>query len=76
MDGIWLASGARQGGRRPNGRGGCRLADDDQRIWAQKRSNPNIISSATVTAAEINTDPKQPRRFEKKKNMICQHPTL
>jgi hypothetical protein len=36
---------------------------------AQKRSNPNINSGATVMTAEISNDPKQPRRFEKKKNI-------
>jgi hypothetical protein len=32
-------------------------------------------SSATVTSAEISSDPRQPRRFEKKKNM-CRPPVL
>jgi hypothetical protein len=27
-------------------------------------------SSTTVTAAERNSDPRQPSRFEKKKNMV------
>jgi hypothetical protein len=27
-------------------------------------------SSANVTAAEISNDPRQPNRFEKKKNMV------
>jgi hypothetical protein len=35
----------------------------------QKRSIPNKKSSATVTTAESSSDPRQPRRFEKKKNM-------
>jgi hypothetical protein len=37
---------------------------------AQPRSIPNMKSSATVTAAEISNDPRQPNRFEKKKNML------
>jgi hypothetical protein len=36
----------------------------------QNRSLPNRKSSATVTAAEISNDPRQPSRFEKKKNML------
>jgi hypothetical protein len=36
----------------------------------QKRSIPNMKTSATVTAAESISDPRQPRRFEKK-NMFC-----
>jgi hypothetical protein len=68
---AWMAYGWPQapvkGGVGRTIAGGCRLADDDQRIRAQKRSNPNIMSIATVTTAEISTDPKQPRRFEKRK---------
>jgi hypothetical protein len=30
---------------------------------------PEKKSSATVTVAESSSDPRQPRRFEKKKNM-------
>jgi hypothetical protein len=41
-------------------------------LLAQKRSNPNINSRATVMTAEISTDPKQPRRFEKKKSIPAQ----
>ena len=37
----------------------------------QKRSSPNMKSSATVTRAEISSEPKQPRRLEKKKNMFA-----
>jgi hypothetical protein len=40
----------------------------------QNRSIRNIKSSATVTAAEISKDPRQPSRFEKKKNMVCYGP--
>ncbi|WP_187435772.1 hypothetical protein [Bradyrhizobium hipponense] len=39
-------------------------------IWAQNRSIPSMKSSATVTNAEISREPKQPKRFEKKKNMF------
>jgi hypothetical protein len=37
---------------------------------AQNRSIPNMKSSITVTAAEISNEPRQPNRFEKKKNMV------
>jgi hypothetical protein len=36
----------------------------------QKRNSPNMKSSATVTAADTNNDPRQPNRFEKKKNIF------
>jgi hypothetical protein len=36
----------------------------------QNRNIPNRKRSATVTAAETSTDPRQPIRFEKKKNML------
>jgi hypothetical protein len=39
-------------------------------ILLQNRSIPNMTSSPTVTAAERSSDPRQPSRFEKKKNMI------
>jgi hypothetical protein len=38
-------------------------------VLIQNRSIPNTKSSATVTAAERSSDPRQPSRFEKKKNM-------
>jgi hypothetical protein len=38
-------------------------------VMTQKRSIPNMKSSATVTTAESSSDPRQPRRFEKKKNI-------
>jgi hypothetical protein len=37
----------------------------------QKRSIPNMKSSATVTTADSSSDPRQPRRFEKKKNIAA-----
>jgi hypothetical protein len=40
-----------------------------RRSPVQKRSIPNMKSSATVTTAESSSDPRQPRRFEKKKNI-------
>jgi hypothetical protein len=40
-----------------------------RRSPVQKRSIPNTKSSATVTAAESSSDPRQPSRFEKKKNI-------
>lgn len=39
------------------------------RHFLQNRSIPNMKSSATVMRAEISREPKQPRRFEKKKNI-------
>lgn len=39
-------------------------------IFLQNRSIPNMKSSATVMMTEISREPKQPRRFEKKKNML------
>ena len=36
----------------------------------QNRSIPNRKSNATVTAADSSNDPRQPNRFEKKKNTI------
>src|SRR5450631_1966473 len=39
-------------------------------VLIQNRSIPNTKSSATVTAADRSSDPRQPSRFEKKKNMI------
>lgn len=39
------------------------------RHFLQNRSIPNMKSSATVMRAEISREPKEPRRFEKKKNM-------
>jgi hypothetical protein len=40
----------------------------------QKWSVPNMKSRATVTTADSSSDPRQPRRFEKKKNMFCRGP--
>lgn len=39
------------------------------RHFLQNHSIPNMKSSATVMTAEISREPKQPRRFEKKKNI-------
>jgi hypothetical protein len=39
-------------------------------VLIQNRSIPNTKSSATVTAADRSSDPRQPSRFEKKKNMF------
>ena len=36
----------------------------------QKRSTPNIISNTIVVTAEIRIDPRQPRRFENRKNIL------
>ena len=36
----------------------------------QNRSIPNMKSNATVTAPDSSNDPRQPNRFEKKKNIL------
>ena len=38
-------------------------------VCRQNRSIPNMKSNATVTAPDSSNDPRQPNRFEKKKNM-------
>jgi hypothetical protein len=39
-------------------------------VLLQNRSIPNMKSNATVMAADRSSDPRQPSRLEKKKNII------
>jgi hypothetical protein len=39
-------------------------------VLLQNRSIPNMKSSATVMPADRSSDPRQPSRLEKKKNII------
>ena len=46
------------------------------RFGVRHHSTPRIISRITVKIAETSSEPKQPRRFEKKRNTSVPYPSF